>query len=122
VVLGDVLGEARRRQRDGGLGKKFVAAPRCEQRGGMVEGGRALAPLLRRVARDADRVEPARGPQRGAAVEAERAERVGLGEALDGVAREAGDRGELLDAGAAVAAGGDELLDLVLGEALDLAE
>src|SRR5690348_1121003 len=84
----------------------------------MAERGR----LPRRAARDADRIEPARGPQRGAAVEAERAEGVRLGEALDGEAREAGDRGELLDAGVAVAAGGDELLDLVLVEALDLAE
>src|SRR5262249_54051465 len=82
--------------------------------------GRGRPP--RRPALDADRVEPARGPQRGAAVEPERAEGVRLGEALDGEARKAGDRGELLEAGIAVVAGGDELLDLVLGKALDLAE
>src|SRR6185437_6308843 len=71
---------------------------------------------------DADRVETARRPQRGAAVEPERTEGVGLGKALDGEAGEAGERGKLLDTGIAVVAGRDEKLELVLGKAVDLAE
>ncbi len=71
---------------------------------------------------DADHVEPARRPQCGAAVEPQRAERIGLGQPLDGEARHAGDGREPLDRGKTVAARGDEFFQFLFGKPVNEAE
>src|SRR5579862_5577451 len=71
---------------------------------------------------DADSVEPASSPQRGAPVQAHRAESIRLGKTLDGRSRNARGRREPLDAGISVPAHGDERVQLVLVEAVNLPE
>jgi hypothetical protein len=66
-----------------------------------------LRAALKSCGTQADHVEPPRRPQRRTPIESKRAERVGLGEPLDGEARNTGDGGEPLDAGEAIAARGD---------------
>ena len=67
-------------------------------------------------------VEPARRPQCSAAIEPQRAERVGLGEPFDGEARNTGDGSKPLDAGKAVAARGHEFVQFVFVEPMNEAK
>ena len=70
----------------------------------------------------ADHVEPPRGPQRGAAIETHRAERIGLGEPLDAETRQACDRRQPFDAGKTIAARGDEFFQFVFAQAVNEAK
>ncbi len=117
VILHHMLAERHWRQGDLRLGKS--SSLMCGASSGS---GAAGLSCRRSCLAHADRVEPPRGPERGAAVEPERAEGIRLGEPLDGEARNAGDRRQPLDAGVAVAARRDELLDLVLVQPLNLPE
>ena len=88
-----------------GSGNRSSLICGSEERQRLVIGRLLLSGL---ASADADRVEPPRGPQGGAPVETQRAERVRRRQPLDGKARDAGDGREPLDAGIAVAARGDE--------------
>ena len=100
VVLDDMLAQAHRRQLEPGL----VASPRSAA--GWSPGGRvAMACSNKRQGRVLERLDR---PQRLAAVEPERAERVGLGQPDQGRAAQARAALELLQRAVGLEAGGDE--------------
>ena len=119
VILHHVLAERHGGQRDGLFREKLVAQDAAPAAAALP---RLLAVAGRRGGADADHVEPARRPQRGAPVEPQRAERIGLRQPLDGEARNAGDGREPLDRGKTVAAGRDEFFQFLFAKPVDEAE
>ena len=81
IIFRHVFAELHRWQYDFRLREKLIAHVANEERKRMV--GHARPSALSSFS-DPDRVEPARSPQRGAAIEPQRAKGIRIGEPLDG--------------------------------------